>query len=172
MNANRRKVLLTPAPVLTTTRGHVQMATPDNTTKRCCTCKETKSIDDFHSDTSQQDKHSARCKVCKLRGNKEYLATEKGRAARVRSFKKYMTTDPGRNVKAQSAKRMYEIYPEKQFARDQIYHAVKNGTLPKAAELICVDCGSPAQEYHHPDYSQPMLIIPLCRPCHVKVHKQ
>jgi hypothetical protein len=32
-------------------------------------------------------------------------------------------------------------------------------------------CGSYDVEMHHPDYSKPLLVIWLCRPCHLALHK-
>lgn len=34
----------------------------------------------------------------------------------------------------------------------------------------CADCGSPHVEMHHPDYSKPLQVEWLCRPCHLAVH--
>jgi len=43
--------------------------------------------------------------------------------------------------------------------------AVKLGKLPKATELTCVDCGKPATQYEHRDYTKPLEIDPVCRKC-------
>ena len=38
--------------------------------------------------------------------------------------------------------------------------------------LPCVKCSSHENvELHHPDYAQPMLILPYCRKCHRQLHK-
>ena len=34
----------------------------------------------------------------------------------------------------------------------------------------CEKCGSADSQKHHPDYSKPLDVIWLCRPCHVAVH--
>lgn len=34
----------------------------------------------------------------------------------------------------------------------------------------CVLCGAKAQ-MHHPDYSKPLEVVWLCRPCHMDVHR-
>lgn len=36
----------------------------------------------------------------------------------------------------------------------------------------CVLCGNEKSQKHHPDYTRPLLIVWLCRPCHLKVHKE
>lgn len=63
-------------------------------------------------------------------------------------------------------------YPNKAKARRVVTHAVRDGKLPPVNTLLCVHCGNSANEYHHPDYSKPLDVIPLCVSCHKKVHKQ
>jgi len=41
----------------------------------------------------------------------------------------------------------------------------------KLAKQDCSDCGSPQSEMHHPDYSKPLLVVWLCRQCHLQRHK-
>lgn len=36
----------------------------------------------------------------------------------------------------------------------------------------CVDCGSIESQKHHEDYSKPLEVIWLCRPCHLKRHSE
>lgn len=53
--------------------------------------------------------------------------------------------------------------PDKQFARNKTRFLKFDR---------CVLCGAIKKiERHHPDYAQPLLIIPLCHDCHVKQHK-
>lgn len=35
----------------------------------------------------------------------------------------------------------------------------------------CRDCGGEHAEMHHEDYSMPLKVIWLCRPCHMLLHK-
>lgn len=35
----------------------------------------------------------------------------------------------------------------------------------------CEECGEPDSEMHHPDYSKPLEVVWLCRPCHHALHK-
>jgi len=32
-------------------------------------------------------------------------------------------------------------------------------------------CGSPDSQMHHPDYSKPLEVVWLCRPCHLALHQ-
>lgn len=46
--------------------------------------------------------------------------------------------------------------------------AVVAGLLPPAYECECVDCGRPACDYDHRDYSKPLAVEPVCRSCNTK----
>ena len=41
----------------------------------------------------------------------------------------------------------------------------------KLHPLPCLRCGADKAEKHHPDYGQPFLVVWLCRPCHLLLHK-
>lgn len=43
--------------------------------------------------------------------------------------------------------------------------AVINGFLVDPKSCKCVDCGKQAECYDHRDYSKPMIVDPVCRPC-------
>ena len=60
--------------------------------------------------------------------------------------------------------------PEKRAAHLAVRNAVKHGALPRVSTCDCVDCGVPAVNYHHEDYSKPLEVEPLCKKCHVKRH--
>jgi hypothetical protein len=40
----------------------------------------------------------------------------------------------------------------------------------KLRQKPCRHCGDANSERHHPDYSRPLFVIWLCRPCHLKLH--
>jgi len=42
--------------------------------------------------------------------------------------------------------------------------------IGKLTRTDCKDCDSPDTEMHHPDYGQPLLVVFLCRPCHLARH--
>ncbi len=47
--------------------------------------------------------------------------------------------------------------------------------LQKLGELVpqpCRTCGASKVEKHHPDYSKPLNVIWLCRPCHLRLHRE
>lgn len=43
----------------------------------------------------------------------------------------------------------------------------KRGKLVKKP---CLECGSKKSQMHHEDYSRPLDVMWLCRPCHMKRH--
>jgi hypothetical protein len=56
---------------------------------------------------------------------------------------------------------------EKNSAQDKVQRAVRRGKIQK---LTCAVCGSPRSEAHHTDYSQPLLVVWLCRKHHMAEH--
>ena len=40
----------------------------------------------------------------------------------------------------------------------------------KLRQKPCRHCGDANSQRHHPDYSRPLFVIWLCRPCHLKLH--
>ena len=65
-------------------------------------------------------------------------------------------------------KKYYKINYHKVRARDKVNWCVSIGKLPKAETRVCVDCGKPAEEYHHEDYSKPLDVEALCKKCHIR----
>lgn len=42
----------------------------------------------------------------------------------------------------------------------------------KLAQQSCAHCGSPDSQMHHHDYSKPLEVEWLCRPCHMDEHRK
>jgi len=122
--------------------------------KRCPKCGEWKPLDEYYKNRHCIDGLRSYCKVCDAINGKLFSQTAKGKAAARR-----------RNIKQR------ERYPERAKARSVICNAVAHGTLPAAKALGCQDCSAEAEQYHHPNYADPLHVIALCRPCHRKHHK-
>lgn len=45
--------------------------------------------------------------------------------------------------------------------------AIRKGALTHPSKFACVDCGQPAIEYDHRDYSKPLEVDPVCRRCNL-----
>lgn len=49
-----------------------------------------------------------------------------------------------------------------------VHKAIKTGNLPKLdGSIFCVDCGAPARNYDHRDYSKPLEVEPVCHSCNL-----
>jgi len=57
---------------------------------------------------------------------------------------------------------------EKDIARSYAYVYLKRGKLKKQA---CVVCGSNDSQMHHPDYSDPLNVVWLCKKHHLELHQ-
>lgn len=62
-------------------------------------------------------------------------------------------------------------HPEKLKAQSALTVALRSGRLVKPE--ICPKCGGSGRiEGHHPDYSKPLDVEFLCRPCHLNEHRK
>ena len=129
--------------------------------KTCSKCKEEKSLDQFNR--HRRNGRQAYCRACQ----KIHSASDKGKANKAR----YKASDKGKIVLARHNQTRRRRYPEKYQAKDAVSHAIRDGKLPPAATHTCEVCGAPACDYHHEAYERPLDVIPLCRPCHIGVHK-
>ena len=59
--------------------------------------------------------------------------------------------------------------PIKSSARAKLNHALKTGLIMRFA---CLKCGEAETEAHHHDYSKPLDVEWLCRPCHAAAHRK
>ena len=79
----------------------------------------------------------------------------------------------------QTTRRYCQRHPEYRREHRKRYakrHPDRKSARKKALRLTvegCIHCGSNEKiERHHPDYAQPLQIIPLCHNCHVKEHRE
>jgi Bacterial regulatory proteins, luxR family len=61
-------------------------------------------------------------------------------------------------------------HPEKKAAHEALHRALKSGIIQKPE--VCMGCGGPDPEGHHPDYSKPLEVEWLCNACHHKRHQK
>lgn len=90
-------------------------------------------------------------------------------AARARD-KLYRDADPERKKRmGRGSNKSAAKYPEKRRARQCVRNAVKKGLLIRPT--TCSECKCEAQfiEAHHADYSKPLEVVWLCKPCHSEV---
>ena len=127
-------------------------------TKRCSKCKDFKQLSDFYKHSSKKDGFQSYCKSCQ----RIYNQTEKVKAYQIL----YGQTKKG---KARN-KRFNTHHPNQIKAKNTVNNAIQAGKLPRPDTLFCTYCYEMAQHYHHPDYSKPLKVIPLCRKCHTRIH--
>ncbi len=63
--------------------------------------------------------------------------------------------------------RLKGVARQKANARSHAHVYLARGKLKREN---CVDCGSSASQMHHADYSKPLKVTWICRPCHLAHH--
>lgn len=150
--------------------------------KRCNKCSEVKPLAEFYRDKGSPDGHRWYCKTCfgaQVKARREANPDQKKAVDRawkdqhpeqVRAYRRGWVLRH-RNEKAEQNKKYRGQNPEKDAAHQSLNYAVRTGRLikPKA----CERCGENERiQGHHEDYSQPLQVIWLCRPCHAKRHAE
>jgi hypothetical protein len=126
--------------------------------KRCSQCSAEKPESDFYP-------RSAKCKTC-------YRAKVKARRLAnletVRAYDRERALLPHR---IQNAMRVTREWRRRHRDR-QAAHNKANRTAGMVAPERCEGCGHQKRlEKHHPDYSKPLLVVWLCKPCHAIADK-
>lgn len=135
-------------------------------TKRCYGCKETKPIEEFHRNSKQKDGYSTRCKECAIKNARTNYIKNRERHQEYQRAHRVTNTEYYKNYSIEYGRR----YPERVRANNMIYREVAANRLPPVRTLKCDTCDKQARHYHHPDYSKPLEVIPLCESCHRRVH--
>lgn len=52
--------------------------------------------------------------------------------------------------------------------------AIKQGLLPHPSKLECLtySCSNQATEYHHIDYTKPLMVVACCKKCHANTWRK
>jgi hypothetical protein len=117
-----------------------------------------------------------KCKECtktdvktNRRVNREQIVAYEKRRANLpkrRALKvKWRINNPGKRQSISD--RWGDRNPQKRMAIIAANNAVRDGRLNKKP---CAVCGRQDGQAHHEDYSRPLDVIWLCRPCHAKHH--
>ena len=155
--------------------------------KRCCSCKQTKPISEFHKNRSKKDGFATGCKSCRIIEITKYRKTEKGKATHRKESKKYKKTLKGKAIRKRyqqgekgkaSRKRFVDRHPNQLKAKNAVNNAITAGKLPRPDSLLCHYCSilhrKPAQQYHHWKGYEPehwLDVVPVCLDCHSKYQK-
>lgn len=131
------------------------METKWSDAKKCSGCGMIKSLSGFSRKNSCRDGRDTRCKSCKSLSQSIYQKTVAGKIVHKRSGKNYASRHPRRNA-----------------AHRDISREIESGRIPPPSFLECKYCGNTAAQYHHPDYSKPKEVEPVCRKCHQKINEK
>lgn len=126
--------------------------------KKCSTCKQVKSLEQFYEAKKGSGKYVYACKECEHK--RALTRTEYGKQYRINKYK----TDP-------EWRKQYVSRHEKDVVKDRCRqrtrYAVRVGKLKK---LNCVTCDSSKTVPHHPDYNDHMNVIWFCQLHHRHYH--
>lgn len=135
--------------------------------KTCFKCGAEKPLGEFYKHRMMADGHLGKCKDC----TKLDVRTDRQTKPRVREYDRERSSLPHRKaLRERIAREWAEKHPDRRKANLVANRAVRSGKI--ARQTICQGCGLEKKlQKHHPDYSQPMLVIWLCKPCHAIADK-
>lgn len=135
--------------------------------KRCFKCGVEKPIDDFYRHRMMADGHLNKCKDCA----KQDMRIDRHTKPRVREYDRERSKLPHRMAHVARVSKAWDAkYPDRAKAQNMAQNAVRDGKLTNPKR--CEGCGLERRlEKHHPDYSQPLLVIWFCKPCHAVADK-
>lgn len=135
--------------------------------KTCFKCHVEKPLVDFYKHSKMADGHLNKCKDC----TKLDMRIDRVTKPRVREYDRERSKLPHRAALRQRIGREWrEKHPGRAYAHDTAGNAERDGKLTKPS--LCEACGLPKRiEKHHPDYSKPLLVMWLCKPCHALADK-
>lgn len=148
-------------------------------TKACFKCLEQKSIEQFYAHVRMPDGYLNKCKDC---AKADALALYKQHMQDPAWVARERVRTRNRNAKLRAAgkksKQTYENarawidrHPMKRRAHGMARNALLRGRIVRAD--ACQDCGQRAPlDMHHPDYSRPLDVVWVCKPCHGIRHRK
>lgn len=132
--------------------------------KQCFKCGVTKPLGDFYAHPQMGDGHLNKCKSC---------TREDARRHRLQNPEETRARDRAKSVRQRARRERYlkewrAAHPEKRAAHIAVGNAIRDGRLSKEP---CAFCGTadPVEAHHH-DYSKPLDVTWLCKPCHRRFH--
>lgn len=147
--------------------------------KQCFKCSKTKDISLFYEHKAMTDGHLGKCIECtkkdtaeraaKKKQDPEWLKAERERCrikqAKRRALGLDLTTKPS------VQKKWARQNKHKRQAQNAADMAQRRGVISKPD--ACENCGAIGYvEKHHPDYTQPLKVQWLCKPCHGRTRRK
>lgn len=137
--------------------------------KRCFKCLRELPLSAFYRHAMMADGHLNKCGDCSRADVKRH------RLANLDKVRKYDRDRSAQPQRAQLRERVTALWrqanPDGAKAHRVAGNAVRDGKLLRLME--CEGCGrdSVPLDKHHPDYSEPLFVIWLCKPCHAIADK-
>jgi hypothetical protein len=135
--------------------------------KTCFKCHRSLSLDEFYRHPMMADGHLGKCKEC----TKLDMRRDRVTKPRVREYDRDRANLPHRvALRKRISEAWSERHPEKRAAQHKANNAVRDGHLDR--QLLCEGCGLDRKlSKHHHDYSKPLVVVWLCKPCHAIADK-
>lgn len=139
-------------------------------TQTCRCCGQVKPLTAYHASKEHTTGLRTDCKVC-LRARvrrRRRLQPARVRAEDRRTYQKNKAKKLATMIAYHRAEKAR--HPRKYKARYAVFAALRNGHLVRPD--TCSRCGAGAPlDAHHPDYTQPLAVEWVCRPCHADIHR-
>lgn len=134
--------------------------------KTCTRCATVKPLTDFYRHAAMSDGHLSACKDCTKARVRRHRSEN---IERVRAYDRERSSLSHRKALRDQVARDYNSEnPQRYKAHYLVSNAVRDGRLTKEP---CAFCGATeALEAHHHNYSLPLDVTWLCKPCHRKFH--
>ena len=137
--------------------------------RECTACHAKMAPSKFYTN----DTKSGRTSMCKDCLRARALAYREKNLDRCRAQERSRKQRPSELSAARGRVQQYRRdYPERIKAGAIVTSAIRNGTLRRPAS--CSNCGGEGVrlDAHHFDYSAPLKVLWLCRPCHARLHQE
>lgn len=135
--------------------------------KTCFKCGVEQPLTEFYRHPEMGDGHLSKCKTC----TKLDVRIHRAKNPRAREYDRQRAAQPHRvRLRKRITEQWRATHREEARAVDAANNAVRDGKLEKPA--LCEGCRLPKRlEKHHPDYSRPLVVLWLCKPCHAIADK-
>jgi hypothetical protein len=136
--------------------------------KTCFKCHVEKPLSEFYRHRMMSDGHLSKCKDC---ARADVMANRLAKLDRVREYDRQRANLPHRIALRKSVSASWaDEFPERRQAHHIANNALRTGALTRPDR--CEGCNQGAHiEKHHPDYSKPLIVVWLCKPCHAIADK-
>lgn len=131
--------------------------------KTCFKCGVEKAYEDFYRHPHMRDGYLGKCKHC----TKYDMQVDRQTKSRVREYDRQRSSLPHRiALRTRITREWRRKYRDRARAQQMAEHHLRD--VPET----CEGCGlKKPVERHHPDYSKPLLVVWLCKPCHAIADK-